>query len=218
MISQSAQAAFQQGQEWEDQKNPAEAINAYREAAAIESGWVAPYQRLGALFLELGQYEQALAACQQAKPLMPSGDGSMDDLIYVIQQIQANQLDPAAYHYYALARDLPDEQVEDKMTLCQNALGLNLSFAAPYAEIGKILLEKEQLNQARAVLERGLAYKPPPFVQAQLLFHLANTLLFSFQFGEALAAFHQVVGLDANPRLTKAAAKQIEQAAAAGHN
>lgn len=216
MSSQRAQAAFQRGQEWEGQENPTEAINAYREAIAIEADWVAPYQRLGALLLELGRYEQALAAYQQAKPLMPPGDGSIDDLIQMIEQIQTNQLDPAALRYYIMARDLPDEQIDDKMTLCQNALGLNLSFAAPYAEIGKILLDKEQLNQARAVLERGLAYNPSPFVRAQLLFHLANTLLFSHQLAEALATFRQVVELAANPIVTRAAAEQIEKAAAAG--
>ncbi len=217
MISQRAQAAFQRRQEWEEQENLTEAINTYREAVAIETNWVAPYQRLGALLLELGQYDEALAACQQAKPLMPPGDGSIDDLIHVIQQIQANQLDPAAYRYYIMSRDLPDEQVDDKMTLCQNALGLNLSFAAPYAEIGKILLDKDQFNQARAVLERGLAYNPSPFVRAQLLFHLANTLLFSRQLNEALVAFRQIVELAANPLVAKAAAKQIEEAVAVGH-
>jgi len=217
MISERAQLAFKRGQEWEERDNPAKAIKAYREAAAIETNWLMPFQRLGILFLTLGRYNEALATYRLIKPLAPPGDGSIDDFIYVLGQIQADQLDPAAFRYYVMARDMPDEQLDKKMSLCQKALGLSSTFAAPYAEIGKVLFAKGQLNQARAVLERGLFLDSSPFTQALLLFHLGHTLLFSYQYGEALTAFRRVIELNANPSATQVAAKQLEDAAAVGH-
>jgi len=217
MISERAQLAFKRGQEWEEQNNPAKAIKAYREAVAIESGWLMPFQRLGILFLTTGRYGEAMATYRLIKPLAPPGDGSIEDFIYILGQIQADQLDPTAFRYYMMARDMPDEQMDKKMSLCQKALGLSSTFAAPYAEIGKVLLDKGQLNQARAVLERGLFLDSSPFIKALLLFRLGHTLLFSYQYHEALTAFRQVIELNANPSVTQVAAKQLEDAAAAGH-
>jgi superkiller protein 3 len=217
MISQHAQTAFKRGYDWEERENPDKAINAYREAIAIEPDWIAPHQRLGILYLGLGRYDEAMVACQQARSLAPAGDGSVDDLVYVLSQIQSDLLDPTAYHYYAMARDMPDEQVDDKMSLCQKALGLNQGFASPYAELGRILLTKGQLNQARVVLERGLAYNPSPYIRSLLLFYMGHVLLRSRQFEDALSAFRQVVALDANLSVTGLAAMQIEAAQSAGH-
>jgi tetratricopeptide (TPR) repeat protein len=217
MISQHAQTAFKRGHDWEERENPDKAINAYHEAIAIEPDWVAPHQRLGMLYLGLGRYDEAMVACQQARPLVPAGDGSVDDLVHVLGQIQSDLLDPSAYHYYVMARDMPDEQLDDKMALCQKALSLSQSFAPPYAEMGRILLVKGQLNQARVVLERGLDYNPSPYAKALLLFYLGHVLLRNRQFGEALSAFRQVVALDANLSVTGLAAMQLEAAQAAGH-
>lgn len=217
MISRRAQLAFKRGQEWEERENSVKAINAYREAIAIEPDWLEPYQRLGVLFLELGRYEEALVTYRQVEPLAPPGDGSIDDLLHVLGQIQADSLDPAAYRYYTMARDMPDEQLDKKMNLCQKALSLSPAFAAPYAELGRILLAKGQLGQARAVLERGLAFDSSPFTQAALLFYLGHVLLLSHQYGGALDAFRQAAELDANPFITQLAVKQVEDAAAAGH-
>jgi tetratricopeptide (TPR) repeat protein len=212
MISQRAQSAFKRGQEWERQENLSKAINAYREAVAIVPDWVEPHQHIGALHLKQGQYDEAAAAYRQAKPLAPDGDGSIDDHLYVIAQIQEGALDPAAYDCYVRARDIPDEQLDEKMALCQQALGLNATYAAPYAVLGKVLLAKGHPNQARAVLERGLSCDPPPFTRANLLFALGNVLLVSGQRDAALAAFGQVVELNANPSVTRFATMQLEAA------
>jgi len=215
MHSQRAQAAFERGQEWEARGNLPKAINSYREATAIEPDWVEPHRRLGALFFATSRYDEATVAYRQAQPLLPRGDGSVDDLLYVIGQIQQGELDPAAYRYFVQAFDLPDEQLDEKMALCQKALKLNPSFAAPYAVLGKVLLAQGQPSQARAVLERGLACAPSPFVRAMLLFNLGNILLTGGQRDEALALFRQVVALNANPTATRFADKQL-QAAQAG--
>ncbi len=214
MISSRAQAAFARGQEWEQRGNPIKAINAYREATAIEPDWVEPYQRLGALYLELGRYDEAAAACRQARPLAPAGDGSIEAMLHAIDTIQAGALNPAAYRYYVMARDTPDEQLDEKLALCQKALSLNPNFAAPYAVLGRVLLAKGNPNQARGVLERGLACNSTPFTRADLLFVLGNVLLVSGQRDEALIAFRRVVGLDANPSTTRFATLQLEAAAA----
>jgi tetratricopeptide (TPR) repeat protein len=215
MISQRAQRAFERGQEWEERGNPTKAINAYHEAVAIEPDWAEPHQRIGALYLELGRYDEAAVAYRRAKQLIPPGDGSIDDLLDVIDLIQRGALEPAAYRYYVEARDLPYEQLGDKMALCQKALQINPTFAAPYTVLGKVLLIKGHPNQARAVLERGLACTPTPFTRAMLLFDLGNVLLTSGQRGEALAAFRQAVELNANPPVTRFATMQL-QAATAG--
>jgi protein O-GlcNAc transferase len=214
MINQRAQAAFERGQEWETQGNLSKAINAYREAVAITPDWIEPYQRIGALYLKQGQYDEAAVAYRQANPLAPAGDGSIDDHLYVIEHIQEGALDPAAYDCYARARDMPDEQLDEKMALCQKALGLNATYAAPYAVLGKVLLAKGHPNQARAVLERGLSCDPPPFTRADLLFALGNVLLVSGQRDAALTTFRQVVELNANPSVTRFATMQLEAAAA----
>lgn len=214
MISSRAQAAFARGQEWEQRSNPTKAINAYREATAIEPDWVEPYQRLGALYLELGRYDEAAAACRQARPLAPAGDGSIEAMLHAIDMIQAGALDPAAYRYYVMARGTPDEHLDEKLALCQKALSLNPNFAAPYAVLGRVLLAKGHPNQARGVLERGLACNATSFTRADLLFVLGNVLLVSGQRDEALTAFRQVVGLDADPSVTRFATLQLEAAAA----
>jgi tetratricopeptide (TPR) repeat protein len=214
MIRQRAQAAFERGQEWEERGNLTRAINAYREAAAIEPDWAVPHQCIGTLYLEMGRYDEAAAAYRQAKLVPLPGDGSIDDLLQVIALIQKGALDPTAYRYYVMARDMPNEQLDEKMALCQKALSLNPTFAAPYAVLGRVLLAKGRPNQARAVLERGLACDPTPFTRASLLFDLGNVLLASGQRDEALAAFRQVVELNANLSVTRFATMQLEAAAA----
>ncbi len=212
MISQRARAAFERAQEWEERRNALKAISAYQEAIAIEPDWPESHRRLGAIFFELGRYDEAKAVFRRLKPLIPPGDGEIDDLLDVLGRIERGELNPAAYRYYIQARDLPDEQLDEKLRLCQEALKLNPSFPAPYVILGRVLLVQGYLNQARAVLERGLACDPMPFVQAQLLFSLGTILLVSGQRAEALPLFAQVVALDANPTVTRFAAKQLEAA------
>lgn len=214
MISQRARDAFERGQEWEKRGDANKAINAYREAVAIEPDWVVPYQRTAMLYLDTRRFDEAAAALQQAKLTPLPGDGSIDDLLHVIDQIREGALDPVAYHNYVMARDLPDEDSDQKIAYCQKALSLNATFAAPYAILGKMLLAKGQPNQARAVLERGLACDPTPYTRADLLFALGNVLLVSGQRDEALDAFRQVVELDANLSATRFATMQLEAAAA----
>jgi superkiller protein 3 len=214
MISLRARTAFERGQEWQERGDPTKAIKAFREAVAIEPDWAVPHQCLGTLYLELGRLDEAAAAYRQAKLKPLPGDGSIADMLHVIDMIQEGALDAAAYHYYATARALPDEQLDEKMTLCQKALGLNSSFAAPYAILGKALLAKGHPNQARAVLERGLTCDPTPFTRAMLLFDLGNVFLASGQRAEALDLFRQIVELDANLTVTRFATIQLEAAAA----
>jgi len=214
MVSQRARAAFERAQEWEERRNAPKATSAYQEAVAIEPDWPEPHRRLGALLIELGRYDEATAAFRRLKPLVPPGDGEIDDLLRAVERIERGELNPAAFRYYAQARDLPDEQLDEKLRLCQEALKLNPSFAAPYAILGRVLLAQGYLNQARAVLERGLACDPSPFVQAQLLFNLGTILLVGGQRDAALPLFAQVVALNANPTITRFATKQLEAAQA----
>jgi superkiller protein 3 len=212
MISQRAQDAFDKGKEWEERGNSTKAINAYRQAVAIEPDWVAPHERLGAIFMELGQYDEAIAAYRRAKASAVPGDDSITDRLQMLERIQQGTLDPMAYRYYLMARDMPDETLNEKMSLCQQALSLSPDFAAPYSILGKILLAKGHPNQARAVLERGLALEPPAFTRALLLFDLGNVLLVSGQRDEALRTFRQIVELDANPKMTRFARTQLDAA------
>jgi superkiller protein 3 len=214
MISQRAQSAFEWGQEAEARGDVSKAISAYREAIAIQPDWAVPYQCLGALYLGAGRYDEAAVAFRQAKLIPLPGDGSVDDMLHVLDQMQKGALNPAAYRYYVMARDLPEEQWDEKRALCQKALSLNPTYAAPYAELGRVLLAQGHPNQARTVLERGLACAPTPFTRALLLFNLGNVLLASKQRSEALAAFRQVLELDANLSATRFAWIQLEAATA----
>jgi tetratricopeptide (TPR) repeat protein len=214
MISHRARAAFERGQEWEERGDLTKAIHAYREAIAIEPDWAVPYQSMGTLYLQTGRFDEAATAYRQARLIPLPGDGSIDDMLYVIGMIQKNALDPAAYRYYVRARDLPDEELDEKMALCREAISLNPRYAAPYWIVGRVLLARGNPNQARAVLERGLTYDSTPFTRAALLFNLGNVLLVTGQREEALAAFRQVVELDANLEATRFATAQLEAAAA----
>ena len=149
MIKHGARTAFERGQEWEERGNPTKAINAYREAVAIEPDWAVPHQRIGTLYLEMGRFDEAAAAYRQAKLEPLPGDGSIDDILHMIHLIQEGALDPKAYQYYVMARDMPDEQLDEKVSLCQQALSLSPTFAAPYAVLGRALLAKGHPNQAR---------------------------------------------------------------------
>lgn len=214
MISHRARAAFERGQQWEERGDLDKAINAYREAAAIEPDWVVPHQCMGTLYLETSRYDEAAAAFRQARLIAIPGDGSIDDMLHVIAMIQKGLLDPTAYRYYVMAQDLPDEQLDEKMALCQRALGLSPGYAAPYGLVGKVLLAKGHPNQARAVLERGLTCDPTPFTRAAILFNLGNVLLASGQRDKALDLFRRVVELEANPAVAHFAMMQLEAAAA----
>jgi len=214
MIRHRARAAFERGQEWEERGDLTKAVNAYREAVAIEPDWAVPHQCMGALYLEMGRYDEAAAAYRQAKLIPVPGDGSIDDMLHAIDSIQKGALDPTAYRYYVMARDLPDEELDEKVALCQRALGLNPTYAALYIILGRALLAKGQPNQARAVLERGLACAPTPFTRAMLLFNLGNVFLASGQRDEALDAFRRVVELNANLSATRFATMQLDAAAA----
>jgi tetratricopeptide (TPR) repeat protein len=214
MTKTRAQAAFERGQEWEARGDPAKAVNAYREAIAHEPDWVAPYRCLGTLFLATGRFDEAAAAFRQASHIPVAGDTFTEDMLQLIERIQAGELDRAAYHYYALAQGLSDDELDQQMNLCLKALALNPRYAAPYAILGRVLLAKGQLNQARTVLERGLACDPTPYSQAMLLFNLGNVLLASGLRGKALEAFRGVVALDANLSATRFATIQLEAAAA----
>jgi protein O-GlcNAc transferase len=213
MAKPRAQSAFERGQEWEERGNPTKALGAYREAAAIAPDWPDPHRSLGVLYLEMGRYDEAIAAFRQIEALLPSNDRSVEDLLSTVRKIQAGEIDPAAFAYYVRARDLPDDRLEEQIDLCQKALSLNLTYAAPYAVLGRALLAKGQPNQARTVLERGLTFSPSAYVRAELLFNLGNVQLASGQREEALAAFRQVVALNANPMATRFAGKQLAAAA-----
>jgi protein O-GlcNAc transferase len=213
MIRERARAAFERGREWEERGDLTKAINAYREAIAIEPDWAVPQQRIGTLYLEMGRYDEAAAAYRQARLEPLPGDGSIDHALHVIDLLQKGTLDSNAYRYYVMARDMPDDHLDEKLALCQKALSLNPTFAPPYAVLGRVLLAQGSLNQARAVLERGLACEPTPFTQAMLLFDLGNVLLASGQRDEALAVFRQVVELNANLSATRFATLQLEAAA-----
>jgi tetratricopeptide (TPR) repeat protein len=213
MISHRALGAFERGDEWEARGNTSKAISAYREAIAIEPSWVDPHRRLGVIFFDLHRYDEAAATFRQARPLVPAGDGSVDDMLYVIERIQSGELNKAAYDYFVTARDLPDDQLDEKIGLCRQALSLNPGFAAPYEVLGKALLAKGSPNQARAVLERGLACETSPFTRAMLLFDLGNVLLIAGQRDKALQVFRQAVDLNANPTATQFAGRQLEAAA-----
>ena len=212
MISHRALGAFERGEEWEARGNTSKAISAYREAIAIEPSWVDPHRRLGAIFFDLHRYDEAAATFRQARPLVPAGDGSVDDMLYVIERIQSGELNKAAYDYFVTARDLPDDQLDDKIGLCRQALSLNPGFAAPYEVLGKALLAKGNPNQARAVLERGLSCETSAFTRAMLLFDVGNVLLIAGQRDKALQVFRQVVDLNANPTATQFAGRQLEAA------
>jgi tetratricopeptide (TPR) repeat protein len=212
MISHRALGAFERGDEWEGRGNTSKAITAYREAIAIEPDWLDPHRRLGAIFFDMRRYDEAAATFRQALPLLPPGDGFVDDMLDVIERIQNGGLNKAAYDHYVTARDLPDEQVEEKIGLCRQALSLNPGYAAPYEVLGKALLTKGHPNQARAVLERGLACDATPFTRAMLLFNLGNVLLIADQRDKALDIFQQVVDLNANLTATQFASMQLEAA------
>jgi protein O-GlcNAc transferase len=213
MINHRALAAFARGQEWEGRHNPSKAIMAYRQAAAIEPDWADPHRRLAWLFFDSGRYDEATNVFRRLEQLLPAGDHSTGNWLHLIEQIQMGALERAAYDDYVAARDLSEEQFEEKIALCQNALGLNPTYAAPYTILGKALLAKGHPNQARAALERGLALTPRPYTRAQLLFNLGNVLLAIGQRDEALATFRQVVELDANPTATRFASIQLDAGA-----
>jgi tetratricopeptide (TPR) repeat protein len=213
MINHRALAAFERGQEWEGRHNPSKAIKAYHQAVAIEPDWADPHRRLGSLFFDSGRYDEAADAFRRLEQLLPAGDRSIDDWLHVIKQLQMGALERAAHDDYVAARDLPEEQFDEKIALCQKALGPNPTYAAPYDILGKALLAKGHPNQARAALERGLACGPRPFTRATLLFNLGNVLLATGQRDEALATFRQIVELNANPTATRFAAIQLDAAA-----
>jgi tetratricopeptide (TPR) repeat protein len=214
MIRERAQAALERGQEWEARGDPAKAVNAYREAIALEPDWAAPYRYLGALYLGAGRFDEAAATFRKASHIPVAGDTFVDDMLALIQRIQAGELDPAAYRYYALAQALPDDELDQRMNLCLKALALNPRYAAPYIILGRVLLAKGQPNRARTVLERGLTCTPTPYTRAMLLFNLGNVFLVSGLREKALEAFRGVVALNANLSATRFARIQLEAAAA----
>jgi tetratricopeptide (TPR) repeat protein len=150
----------------------AEALAAFRDAAAADE--FDPDSRyLGAFtLLHLGQYAEAAEGYRQVELLAPGWFHCRADL-WVAEQLVLGQLDHsdfAALHTLEDGRDPPTE----KEKLAEQLLRKRPGLPPAALQLGRVLARMGRTGDAEAALQSGLRYEPDPDVRTRILTELAT--------------------------------------------
>lgn len=127
-----------QGHQYRQAKNYAAAVEAYKKANSLQPS-IGAYSGLGVVYLELKQYENALATFQQAVRLKPD-DATMRSNVGV------------AYFWM--------EQYENAIGTFREALRLKPDYAGAYNLLGNAYCGLEQYPEAVAAYQQAIRLEP----------------------------------------------------------
>ena len=177
-----AQAAYERGLSYRNDKQPVQALVAFREAVTINP--VEPRYRdsLGLLLLDLGQIDQAIAELRKALELDPR---SADGHFHLGVALAENRRWEDAVKSYHTAIALPTltvpelahnslgmalynlKRYREAEAALRYAIGLDPEFQAAYYHLGLVLVGEDRKAEAKAVFREARKLGPDsPFGQA----------------------------------------------------
>jgi tetratricopeptide (TPR) repeat protein len=177
-----AQAAYERGLAHYAEKRGALALEAFREAIALNPGVAAYRSWLGRLYLDLGRPAEAIEHFQEATRLDASYSEAWVNLGVALDEIGRWEEAVAAYRkaialpiltdphlaYHGLGLALFHlkrfREAEDALRF---AISLNPSTEGPYYNLGLVLLAQDRRDQAKQAFRRARDLAPQsPFGQA----------------------------------------------------
>jgi len=166
------------------------------------------YYRLGVVKDDAGQYEEAMAAYQQAIALDPNyalphnglglayhAQGQYEEAMAAYQQAIALDLNDAYTHHGLGNVYVNQGQYEQAIAAYHQAIALDPNDAAPHNGLGIAYADQGQYEQAIAAYHQAIALDPNyayPHIGLGVVYYHQG------QYEEAIAAYHRAIALDPN--------------------
>ncbi|MGO8748004.1 MAG: tetratricopeptide repeat protein [Thermoguttaceae bacterium] len=153
------------------QNRPDDAIEHYRQAAALEPNLAEAHKNLAGIHKDRGQVEEAIAgfrAALRAKPDYPDALNRLGVALF-----EQGKLDEAAVCY-------------------RRAIEVQPEFVEAHNNLGTLFLEQERLDEAVAAYEKALAVRP---LLADTHFNLGNALKVQGKLVEAVASYRRALNI-----------------------
>jgi protein O-GlcNAc transferase len=194
-LADEASAYKKRGNELLGEGNLEEAMQCYRQALAVAPDDVGALVNLGFVLNELQLFAEARPHLEEAILLDPK----QDDAFYILATVHRNSGNP-------------DKAIDNLRAV----LDLKSDFAACRLELCRLLFERGDVQEAKRVIEAGIAIQPD---EPDFHFYLGNLHLESSEFDEAVACFQKTLALrpshlEAHNNLGKAYLEQGELDAA----
>jgi tetratricopeptide (TPR) repeat protein len=164
----------------------AEAERAYNEVLAVDQGHTGALGLLGALYMQLGQFDRAMTTLERALKSDPSNPDTLNNLGCLLMRQQ--DVAAAKAHFEKAMRAKPDYpqahynlgnvlrtqgKINDAIAHYETALRLRPQYPEALFQLGQALRAEGRLDEAIAAYEKALIGEPN---HPRLLHHLGNLL------------------------------------------
>lgn len=187
-----------------------QAIKYFKKAIELSPTWSQPYDGLGSIYRDMGEYEKAAEMYDKAleyspKELLGPAHRNIGYVSYKLgnfvnaethlkEAMKYRPQDPFIFYYQgALYRDMkrPNESEEAFLKTIQ----LNKSFAAAFYYLGLVYQDEERYEDAQSVLETAVKEDPN---NASFLYHLGANHYFKKEYETCMANMQEVLRLNPN--------------------
>ena len=170
-----------------ERERPLDAIRYYQRSLELDSNFNRARNNLGTVYLQQGQWEQALPHFQRL----------LDDRSYRSPARARNNL---AFAFFKLGRPA------EARPLLEAAIRLNHRLCPPYHNLGEVLVELEEYEEAEQAFTQGTIQcpdYPAPF------FHLGQLLIRQRRLQEGIAPLQRCLALAERSRLGRRCAQLL---------
>ena len=190
------------------------AIKYYKKALELSPTWSQPYDGLGAVYRDMGDYPQAAEMYDKAleyspKELLGPAHRNIGYVSYKMgnfvnaethlnEALKYRPEDPFIHYYLgSLYRDMKRFKESEEAFL--KTIQLNKSFAAAFYYLGLVYQDQERYDDAQSVLETAVKEDPD---NASFLYHLGANHYFKKEYDACMANMQEVLRL--NPSFSDA--------------
>ena len=185
--------------------HPGELTQAPAATPPEPAGDASTLKKRGNAMLEQGKLTEAAQCYRQALALVPIDVGALVNLGFVLSELRlfaearthlekATLLDPKQDDaFYILGNIQRNSGNQDKAIECfRRTLELKPDFAMCRLELCRMLFDSGDVEEAKLVIEAGLALQPD---SADLHYYLGNLHLESHEFGAAITSFKRAISI-----------------------